>query len=120
MFKINIDEALKYFMICATLYPNNKNIKSVYYNIACCYTRKMNNSWIEWLNKAFESGYTDWIFTLNDGDFETIKDDLEFINIIQKMKNIQQYPPQFSNIAWSSGEGKLTPTEKYLLKYGIE
>ncbi len=57
----------------------------VFYNIACNYSL-LNNSKeaLNYLNKAIKLGYDDVEYMLQDSDFNNIKENVEFKNLIKK------------------------------------
>lgn len=77
------EEALKYCYECLKKDPNDDIIL---YNTAC-YNSILNNkeTSLEYLKLAIEKGYMDWKYMIKDSDFENIRKEPEYKEIIMKL-----------------------------------
>lgn len=109
-----------HFLKCVELLKNNQTCSTYntsMYNIACCYSLENNFDFaIEWLDKAFQSGYNNWVHAIVDVDFLRLRNDPGFVEIIRKMKELN---PTRSKTYHNIGE-VLNPIDAYLIKHGID
>lgn len=65
---------------------------NLWYNLSCMYARKnMKEKSIDALRKSIAAGYASSEKTINDEDFLAIKDDKDFLEVIEEMKR-QEFP----------------------------
>ena len=118
----NVDKALEHFILCFETYPKNIKNKLVCYNIACCYSKKLETiNAFEWLNKSLDLGYTEWVKIIQDKNFKNIIDEFDFIEIVKKMKILS--PEKAFDICYvedDDGEFHQHEIEKYLIKHNIK
>ncbi len=64
----------------------------LWYNLSCLYARKdMKEKSLDALRKSIAAGYTASEQTINDEDFASIKNDKDFLSVIEEMKR-QEFP----------------------------
>lgn len=80
-------------------YNTHDLIKTSAYNIACCYG-KLNDpeNASVWLSNAVIKGYDDWTHIILDNDFETIKYNKNFVNVIMEMIKKNSFNPNRDHI----------------------
>lgn len=69
---------------------------NLWYNLSCIYARKeMKEKSLEALRKSIAAGYAATEQTLNDEDFASLKNDKDFLDVIEEMKR-QEFPCQYN------------------------
>lgn len=82
----NRANALDVLLDCIEKFGNNPNISISMYNVSRCYSTQGNiEKAYEWLIKAQQHGYNDWSHTIVDKDFEQIKNNTDFVEIVKTM-----------------------------------
>ncbi len=69
---------------------------NLWYNLSCMYARKeMKEKSLDALRKSIAVGYASTEQTLNDEDFASLKNDKDFLDVIEEMKR-QEFPCQYN------------------------
>ncbi|MBN8567998.1 MAG: hypothetical protein J0M18_00080 [Ignavibacteria bacterium] len=69
---------------------------NLWYNLSCMYARKeMKEKSLDALRKSIAAGYAATEQTLNDEDFASLKNDKDFLDVIEEMKR-QEFPCQYN------------------------
>jgi len=83
-------EIEKAIFILMKIVEANPQLNSIYYNIACLYSRQNNvKKAIKWLNLAIDKGYKNWDHIRTDSDLDPIRHTTSFQQIVREVSNIE-------------------------------